>query len=57
MVGAITPWNYPLLLTVHKVGAALAAGCTIVVKQSDLAPLTGFVLAEAARRWGCRRAC
>ncbi len=52
VVGAITPWNYPLLLTVHKVGAALAAGCTIVVKQSDLAPLTGFVLADAAEEVG-----
>ena len=52
VVGAITPWNYPLLLTIHKVGAALAAGCTIVVKQSDLAPLTGFVLADAAEEVG-----
>jgi aldehyde dehydrogenase (NAD+) len=52
VVGAITPWNYPLLLTLHKVGAALAAGCTVVVKQSDLAPLTGFVLADAADEVG-----
>ena len=52
VVGAITPWNYPFLLAIQKVGAALAAGCTMVLKPSDLAPLTAFVLAEAADEVG-----
>jgi acyl-CoA reductase-like NAD-dependent aldehyde dehydrogenase len=47
VVGAITPWNYPLHQVVAKVSAALAAGCTIVVKPADVAPLTAFLLAEA----------
>jgi aldehyde dehydrogenase (NAD+) len=52
VVAAITPWNYPFLLAIQKVGAALAAGCTMVLKPSDLAPLTAFVLAEAADEVG-----
>ena len=47
VVGAITPWNYPLHQIVAKVAAALTAGCTIVVKPADVAPLTAFLLAEA----------
>jgi aldehyde dehydrogenase (NAD+) len=47
VVGAITPWNYPLFQTVAKVGPALAAGCSVVHKPSELAPLTAFVLADA----------
>ncbi len=46
VVGAITPWNYPLHQIAAKVAAALAAGCTIVVKPSEVAPLNAFVLAE-----------
>ena len=46
VVGAITPWNYPLNQIVEKVAAALAAGCTIVLKPSEVAPLNAFVLAE-----------
>ncbi|HVW33768.1 MAG TPA: aldehyde dehydrogenase family protein, partial [Acidimicrobiia bacterium] len=46
VVGAITPWNYPLNQIVAKVGAALAAGCTIVLKPSEVAPLNAFVLAD-----------
>ena len=46
VVGAITPWNYPLHQVVAKVAAALAAGCTVVVKPSHVAPLSAFVLAE-----------
>ncbi|HVS27912.1 MAG TPA: aldehyde dehydrogenase family protein, partial [Solirubrobacteraceae bacterium] len=46
VVGAITPWNYPLHQVAAKVGAALAAGCTVVVKPSEVAPLSAFVLAE-----------
>ncbi len=52
VVAAITPWNYPLLQVVQKVAAALAAGCTVVVKPSELAPLTAFVLADAADEVG-----
>jgi acyl-CoA reductase-like NAD-dependent aldehyde dehydrogenase len=46
VVGAITPWNYPLHQVTAKAAAALAAGCTIVVKPSEVAPLSIFVLAE-----------
>lgn len=45
MVAAITPWNYPLHQVVCKVGAALAAGCTVVLKPSEVAPLAAFALA------------
>jgi betaine-aldehyde dehydrogenase len=47
VVGAITPWNYPLHQITAKIGAALAAGCTVVVKASEVAPLTARALAEA----------
>ena len=46
IVGAITPWNYPLHQVVAKVAAALAAGCTVVLKPSEVAPLSAFALAE-----------
>jgi acyl-CoA reductase-like NAD-dependent aldehyde dehydrogenase len=46
VVGAITPWNYPLHQIAAKVASALAAGCTVVVKPSEVAPLNAFVLAE-----------
>ena len=46
VVGAITPWNYPLHQAVAKVAAALAAGCTVVLKPSEVAPLSVFALAE-----------
>jgi len=46
VVAAITPWNYPLHQLMIKVAAALAAGCTIVAKPSELTPLNAFVLAE-----------
>ena len=46
VVGAITPWNYPLHQVAAKVAAALAAGCTIIVKPSEVAPLSAFVLAD-----------
>jgi acyl-CoA reductase-like NAD-dependent aldehyde dehydrogenase len=52
VVGAITPWNYPLHQVVAKVGAALAAGCTIVVKPSELAPFSALALADIASRSG-----
>src|SRR2546423_4254863 len=46
VVGCITPWNYPLHQVVAKVAPALAAGCTIVLKPSEVAPLSAFILAE-----------
>jgi len=46
VVGAITPWNYPLHQITLKVAPALAAGCTVVLKPSEIAPLNAFVLAE-----------
>jgi betaine-aldehyde dehydrogenase len=46
VVAAITPWNYPLHQIAAKVAPALAAGCTVVLKPSEVAPLTAFMLAE-----------
>ncbi|HEY3296382.1 MAG TPA: aldehyde dehydrogenase family protein [bacterium] len=46
VVGAITPWNYPLMLEVWKLAPALAAGCTVVLKPSELTPITANLLAE-----------
>jgi acyl-CoA reductase-like NAD-dependent aldehyde dehydrogenase len=46
VVGCITPWNYPLPQSAAKVASALAAGCTVVLKPSEIAPLSTFVLAE-----------
>jgi succinate-semialdehyde dehydrogenase/glutarate-semialdehyde dehydrogenase len=49
---AITPWNFPALMVTRKVGAALAAGCTIILKPSSLSPLTALAHAELANRAG-----
>jgi acyl-CoA reductase-like NAD-dependent aldehyde dehydrogenase len=46
VVAAITPWNYPLHQIACKVAPALAAGCTVVLKPSEVAPLSAFALAE-----------
>ncbi|NOU94132.1 aldehyde dehydrogenase family protein [Paenibacillus sp. LMG 31456] len=46
VIGAITPFNFPLNLLVHKVGPALAAGNSIVVKPAEQTPLSAFYLAE-----------
>ncbi|MCU1489416.1 MAG: Betaine-aldehyde dehydrogenase [Acidimicrobiaceae bacterium] len=46
VVAAITPWNFPLLEVAYKLGPALAAGCTVVVKPSELAPLSSLRLAQ-----------
>src|SRR5437763_8178485 len=46
VVGCITPWNYPLHQIMAKVAPALAAGCTVVLKPSEVAPLNAFILAE-----------
>jgi aldehyde dehydrogenase (NAD+)/betaine-aldehyde dehydrogenase len=52
VVGAITPWNVPLLLTLQKVVPAWLAGCTVVHKPSELTPLNAFVLARATAAAG-----
>jgi aldehyde dehydrogenase (NAD+) len=46
VVGMITPWNWPLNQITCKVGPALAAGCTMVLKPSEIAPTTGIIFAE-----------
>jgi (Z)-2-((N-methylformamido)methylene)-5-hydroxybutyrolactone dehydrogenase len=46
VVGAIVPWNSPLLLTMWKLAPALAAGCTVVVKPSEVTPVTALELAQ-----------
>lgn len=52
VVGQITPWNHPLLILTKKVAPALAAGNTIVVKPSELAPLTPLMLGEVLKEAG-----
>jgi aldehyde dehydrogenase (NAD+) len=52
VVGAITPWNYPLHQIAAKVAPALAAGCTVVLKPSEVAPLNAFILAEIINEVG-----
>src|SRR5215212_8342389 len=52
VIAAITPWNYPLHQIALKVAPALTAGCTVVVKPSEVAPLNAFVLAEVAKEVG-----
>ena len=52
VVGAITPWNYPLHQVTAKVAPALAAGCTMVLKPSELAPLSALALAGMADEVG-----
>jgi aldehyde dehydrogenase (NAD+) len=52
VVGAITPWNYPLHQVTAKIGAALAAGCTVVLKPSEVSPLSAYILFEAIHEIG-----
>ncbi|HUP25516.1 MAG TPA: aldehyde dehydrogenase family protein [Thermoanaerobaculia bacterium] len=52
VVGCITPWNYPLHQIVAKVAPALAAGCCVVLKPSEVAPLNAFILAEIVDQSG-----
>ncbi len=52
VVACITPWNYPLHQIVAKVAPALAAGCTVVLKPSEVAPLNAFILAEIVEQAG-----
>jgi 1-pyrroline dehydrogenase len=48
VVGSIAPWNYPLMMAIWKIGPALAAGNTVVLKPSELTPLTALRMAELA---------
>ena len=52
VAGAIIPWNYPLLMAAWKVAPALAAGCTMVLKPSELTPLTALELGAIAEEAG-----
>lgn len=52
VVGAIVPWNFPLLLATWKVAPALAAGCTVVLKPSQTTPLTAIELGKIALEAG-----
>lgn len=52
VVAAIVPWNVPVFLTVAKLAPALAAGCTVVLKPSELAPLAPLGIVRAAERAG-----
>src|SRR5215472_11652927 len=52
VVAAITPWNYPLHQIALKVAPALAAGCTVVLKPSEVTPLNAFVLADVIEEAG-----
>lgn len=52
VVGQIAPWNYPLMMAVWKIGPALAAGCTIVLKPAPGTPLTALMLAELTQEAG-----
>ena len=52
VAGAIIPWNYPLLMAAWKVAPALAAGCTMVLKPSELTPLTALELGAMAEDIG-----
>ena len=50
VVGAITPWNYPAELIGWKLCAALAAGCTIIIKPAELTPFTALAIASMAEK-------
>src|ERR1700690_4425698 len=52
VVACITPWNFPLAMITRKAGAALAAGCTVVLKPASQTPLSALALAELAARAG-----
>jgi aldehyde dehydrogenase (NAD+) len=52
VVGCITPWNFPLHQICAKVAPALTAGCAVIVKPSEVTPLTSFVLAEIIESLG-----
>ncbi|MDV6011906.1 aldehyde dehydrogenase family protein [Haloechinothrix sp. LS1_15] len=51
VIGAITPWNYPMAMAAWKIGPALAAGNTLVLKPSETTPMTTLLLAEIAAEY------
>jgi len=51
--GLITPWNWPLYQITAKIGPALAAGCTVVLKPSEMSPLSALLFAEVMQDAGC----
>ena len=57
VVGLITPWNFPALMVVWKLGAALVTGNTCVVKPPSVAPLTTLKLCELAMEAGVASGC
>jgi aldehyde dehydrogenase (NAD+) len=52
VAACITPWNYPFYQVLAKLGGALVAGCTVVLKPAELTPLSAYLLVEAAERAG-----
>jgi len=52
VVGAIIPWNFPLLMCGYKLGPSLAAGCTVVLKPAEQTPLSALRLAELVTEVG-----
>lgn len=52
VVGAITPWNFPAAMITRKVGPAIAAGCTVVLKPSELTPYSAFAIAMLGEEAG-----
>jgi len=52
VAGAITPWNYPLYQIINKMAAALAAGCPMVLKTTEVAPLAAYELASIVHEAG-----
>jgi len=57
VVGAITPWNFPSALITRKCAPALAVGCPVVIKPSELTPYSALALAELAERAGMPKGC
>src|SRR5581483_2723736 len=55
VVGAISPWNFPLVLAVRKIAPALAAGCTVILKPARQTPLCAVAFAECAHAAGLPR--
>lgn len=53
VVGAIIPWNFPLMMAAWKIGPALATGCTVVLKPAEETPLTALRLGELLQKVGC----
>jgi len=57
VVGAITPWNAPMLTSIWKIAPALAAGCTVVHKVAEMTPVTAFRFARIAEEAGLPAGC